>query len=63
MADLLDRRPRRVPQLDKDYATCKILFKAYLTRKDLWDTIASTEPPSAGQADELAKFLRKDNNA
>lgn len=41
MADPVDRGMRPVPQRDEDYATWSILFKAFLTSKDLFDTIES----------------------
>lgn len=63
MVDMVDRGLRRVPQLDDDYATWSVLFKAYLRSKDLWDTLESPEPASAAQAEGLAKFKQKGNNA
>lgn len=63
MANMMDRPTRRVPQLDEDYATWSMLFKAYLVSRDLWDTIAESTAPDGREAEALVTFLRKDNKA
>ncbi|KAK1860045.1 hypothetical protein I4F81_002637 [Pyropia yezoensis] len=62
MADAEDRSYRRVPNLDEDYNTWALLFKAYLVTKDLSQPIEKSLPPE-GEAAALQQYNQKDRKA